>query len=240
MADTGIELKQLTNWFVNNRKRYWKPRVEARLQQQAHAAAAVAQAQAAAAAVAAVAAVSRASPVTPDSGFRPTLTVQPNNTFVSFDLCSPTTTVATNPPKTDAVSMLTHELSKFIPSTQSSVHAISEASSASSVATAESNDSMELGPEDRTNHINQQEAVANTAVFTQVEKVAIHILKPLSSDQPTIEDVSTLMNVPSERILRTYENCAVSYEITTSDNKKVRSRVLPALTHLLYRGFCTI
>mmetsp|Transcript_46754 Transcript_46754/g.54047 ORF Transcript_46754/g.54047 Transcript_46754/m.54047 type:complete len:426 (-) Transcript_46754:389-1666(-) len=46
MKDTGIELKQLTNWFVNNRKRYWKPRVEARLQQQtqaqAHAAAVVA------------------------------------------------------------------------------------------------------------------------------------------------------------------------------------------------------
>ena len=37
MKDTGIELKQLTNWFVNNRKRYWKPRVEARLQQQAQA-----------------------------------------------------------------------------------------------------------------------------------------------------------------------------------------------------------
>mmetsp|Transcript_21206 Transcript_21206/g.29710 ORF Transcript_21206/g.29710 Transcript_21206/m.29710 type:complete len:403 (-) Transcript_21206:297-1505(-) len=37
MRDTGIELKQLTNWFVNNRKRYWKPRVEARLQQQAQA-----------------------------------------------------------------------------------------------------------------------------------------------------------------------------------------------------------
>lgn len=37
MAETGIELKQLTNWFVNNRKRYWKPRVEARLQQQAKA-----------------------------------------------------------------------------------------------------------------------------------------------------------------------------------------------------------
>ena len=26
MAETGIELKQLTNWFVNNRKRYWTPR----------------------------------------------------------------------------------------------------------------------------------------------------------------------------------------------------------------------
>ena len=37
MKETGIELKQLTNWFVNNRKRYWKPRVEARLQKQAKA-----------------------------------------------------------------------------------------------------------------------------------------------------------------------------------------------------------
>lgn len=37
MAATGIELKQLTNWFVNNRKRFWKPRVEARLQQQLQA-----------------------------------------------------------------------------------------------------------------------------------------------------------------------------------------------------------
>ena len=42
MADTGIELKQLTNWFVNNRKRFWKPRVEARLQQHVHAQIAVA------------------------------------------------------------------------------------------------------------------------------------------------------------------------------------------------------
>ena len=28
MADTGIELKQLTNCFVNNCKRYRKPRIE--------------------------------------------------------------------------------------------------------------------------------------------------------------------------------------------------------------------
>ena len=33
MADTGIEMKQLTNWFVNNRKRFWKPRMEAQRQQ---------------------------------------------------------------------------------------------------------------------------------------------------------------------------------------------------------------
>jgi hypothetical protein len=29
MADTGVGLKQLTNWFVNNRRRYWKPRMGA-------------------------------------------------------------------------------------------------------------------------------------------------------------------------------------------------------------------
>jgi hypothetical protein len=34
MNDTGIEMKQLTNWFVNNRKRFWKPRVEAQMQNQ--------------------------------------------------------------------------------------------------------------------------------------------------------------------------------------------------------------
>ncbi|GKY98834.1 hypothetical protein MPSEU_000839400 [Mayamaea pseudoterrestris] len=31
MTDTGIKLKQLTNWFVNNRKRFWKPQVEAQM-----------------------------------------------------------------------------------------------------------------------------------------------------------------------------------------------------------------
>eukprot|EP00986_Skeletonema_menzelii_P003151 scaffold932_cov139-Skeletonema_menzelii.AAC.10 len=28
MKTTGIEIKQLTNWFVNNRKRYWKPKMD--------------------------------------------------------------------------------------------------------------------------------------------------------------------------------------------------------------------
>jgi hypothetical protein len=117
MKETGIEMKQLTNWFVNNRKRYWKPRVEARLQQQANAAAAVAQAHAAT--FAAVTAVKQAHAValaasnnnsnhdcgndyiissavaanlvSPEAAFKPTMTVQPpaGNSFISFDLESP-------------------------------------------------------------------------------------------------------------------------------------------------------
>ncbi|KAG7363112.1 homeobox KN domain containing protein [Nitzschia inconspicua] len=53
MKDTGITLKQLTNWMVNNRKRLWKPRIEARLQQQAQAAVAAVAAHAHAAALSA-------------------------------------------------------------------------------------------------------------------------------------------------------------------------------------------
>jgi hypothetical protein len=34
VTDTGIELKRLNNWFVNNRIRYWKPRMEALQRQQ--------------------------------------------------------------------------------------------------------------------------------------------------------------------------------------------------------------
>lgn len=63
MEDTGIEMKQLTNWFVNNRKRYWKPRIEARLQNQAQAAAAAVQAHAVV--VAAVNAAKAAQPAAP-------------------------------------------------------------------------------------------------------------------------------------------------------------------------------
>lgn len=34
VLETGIELKKLNNWFVNNRIRYWKPRMEALQKQQ--------------------------------------------------------------------------------------------------------------------------------------------------------------------------------------------------------------
>ena len=99
IKETGITMKQLTNWFVNNRKRYWRPRVEARLQQQAQAAAVAAHAHAAvAAAVKQVAAAQvpqvqpqptlqqAPSPVSPEAGFKPTMSVStPNPTaFVNF------------------------------------------------------------------------------------------------------------------------------------------------------------
>lgn len=74
MADTGIGIKPLTNWFVNNRKRYWKPRYEARLQQQkAEAAKArMAGGNAAPGVASATSAVITASPVAAKSTRNPT------------------------------------------------------------------------------------------------------------------------------------------------------------------------
>jgi hypothetical protein len=102
MQDTGITLKQLTNWMVNNRKRLWKPRIEARLQQQAQAAVAAVAAQAHAAALSAVTlaqhaaaqqqgqtptSMTAAKPITPEACFKPTMTMPaPSvNNFVKFD-----------------------------------------------------------------------------------------------------------------------------------------------------------
>ena len=96
MEDTGIEMKQLTNWFVNNRKRYWKPRVEARLQQQAQAAAAAVQAHAAAVAAvnaATVAGVSSNQPALQPSspvGLSITSLVSPDTPFKPSIMASPT------------------------------------------------------------------------------------------------------------------------------------------------------
>jgi hypothetical protein len=100
MQDTGITLKQLTNWMVNNRKRIWKPKIEARIQQQAHATVAAVAAQAHQAALTAVTFAQQATqmqeqkvlstsanPVTPEGRFKPTLImpVPSDNLFFDFD-----------------------------------------------------------------------------------------------------------------------------------------------------------
>ena len=222
MADTGIGIKQLTNWFVNNRKRYWKPRVEARIQQQAHAAAAV-QVQAAAAAAVVAAAAGHVAPVTPEVGFRPTLNVQPMNGFLPFDLCS-----QQSPEKQQTLPMLTSDFSRFMATPSvASMHAVSEASSSASVSASES-DSSESSPEedDCSSDGLYEQYDANTGMVKRSETVDVHILRPLNGDHPSISDVSVLANVPSERIVRSYEGCLVTYCYPKNDRRKVRRKII--------------
>lgn len=126
MIDTGIELKQLTNWFVNNRKRYWKPKVEARLQQQAQAAAAAASAHAAA--IAAAVSASPLPPVSPDYGNKPTLNLSASSGLVHFDI--PRTSSHNSLVGTDIGKVLSRRDSSQSP------NMVSEASSSASISDA--------------------------------------------------------------------------------------------------------
>ena len=88
------------------------------------------------------------------------------------------------------------------------------------------------------------ESVDDFSVFDEVdddsrtvkrtETVDVHILVPTGGDSiPTIEDVTILTNVPSSRILETYENCALSYQFPLeglNDKKKV-SKVNVVVCH---------
>eukprot|EP00546_Thalassionema_frauenfeldii_P020916 CAMPEP_0178903322 /NCGR_PEP_ID=MMETSP0786-20121207/5093_1 /TAXON_ID=186022 /ORGANISM="Thalassionema frauenfeldii, Strain CCMP 1798" /LENGTH=384 /DNA_ID=CAMNT_0020574681 /DNA_START=147 /DNA_END=1301 /DNA_ORIENTATION=- len=202
MADTGIELKQLTNWFVNNRKRYWKPRVEARLQQQA-------QAQ-----VAAVVATNNMSHVISPAGVdRATFTVPPQQAvggapYIALDMTKP---IAAKPSQTPNSNESTPTI---IPSdgisafTPASMRAVSDASSSGSdenSSLTDSQESLENGAE-----------FSDSPTVTRTEVVDIHVLNPISGDTQSIEDVSILPNIPSSRIIRSYHKCVLEYSFHKS------------------------
>jgi len=191
MADTGIELKQLTNWFVNNRKRYWKPRVEARLQQQARAAAAAAQAHAVAVATVSV---HSTNPVSPEQGFKPTLTV-PGNGFVTFDLGSParlpspSTTKQSYPhlvETTDMTRVLRRNPYERI---------VSETSSSASVTASE-----EGNVSDATSTSQEEVLSIKTTTSTSAEQQQEEEMEDQdynSSQQPSGESSSSVSSIPS-------------------------------------------
>jgi hypothetical protein len=218
MADTGIEMKQLTNWFVNNRKRYWKPRVEARLQQHAHVAAAAAHAHVAP--VVEASDITQGNPASPDPVSRKTVNVhQPSNGFVSFDLC-PSPKVEEKPfEKPQSLSAVGSDFSRFL-SKINSVHAVSEASSSASVSASES-DCSESSPEEGYASDASEGYDATTGMVTNSEVVDVHILRPLSRKAATLEDVTVLSSVPTERIVKTFDNCGVTFSYPKSDRKKV-------------------
>jgi hypothetical protein len=131
MEDTGIELKQLTNWFVNNRKRYWKPRVESRLQHPPKATPITVSVVPVVTDVAAI--PSPLAPISPDTSSFVKGTSSPG--LVHFDL-SRTSSQA---------SIAGTDISKFLGRKDSvqSLNLVSEASSNASVSGSETEDSSE-------------------------------------------------------------------------------------------------
>lgn len=212
MADTGIELKQLTNWFVNNRKRYWKPRVEARLQQQAQAAAAAVQAHAAA--VAAVTAAAQTNSVSPEQGFKPNLTISPGNAYVSFDLGASATAEKSGSFPHLVGTDFGRVLDNGNSSSRPEVRTVSETSSSVSVSASEG-DLSDSSPDDDSSQGASGESVVEDVSHTQ--KVSEH-----ESEQASGESSSPDAAIHCQQAITSSSKRYSQQEPVQSPRKKFR------------------
>ncbi|KAI2507397.1 Homeodomain [Fragilaria crotonensis] len=218
MSDTGIELKQLTNWFVNNRKRFWKPRVEARLQHQP-------QVQ-----VVAVVTPSTTTHLVSPGSERPACDAvqQPAPTpYFTLDMTLPV------PIEQETPAVPCVPVAPAVPSFPVGTGAFSTFPSAlpRTVSDASSSGSDENGSEDDSNEEQENEVTdeydESTGDVIRTESVDVHILRPLNGGTPSIEDVTILSNVPASRVIRSYRNTMMAYAFPqdmATDRKKVRSR----------------
>jgi len=207
MSDTGIELKQLTNWFVNNRKRYWKPRVEAQLKRKV-------QAQT----------LSTATNLTADrTVMSPYIAVaSPENHFQRMQpkrALKPMHPVPTSTPS-------------FVNHTRAVVSDCSSYGSDHAQSNDESNDTDNLKPPNSISFTDgnvaasQRPCEVGSELLNETEALTLHILRPSHpSCLPTIEDVTTISNVPTECILKSYYDCIVEYNIprrVIGDQKEIQ------------------
>jgi len=221
MEDTGIELKQLTNWFVNNRKRYWKPRVEAKLQQQVVA---VATTTVTPARLVSLSCSQEAPPPKPPSFSLSLAITQANeSTKISF---SPPVTPAQQFVRTAFVET-SETLSKYVPST-SPLRSVSVVSTSCSESGNMSDSNSAAGDSTVSEGTEQ-----GSDVIERTETVDVHVLRPIcflgkTEDKPrSIEDITILPNVPAARIIRSYRNVTLMYNFpkhNDCDRKKVQAR----------------
>jgi len=224
MEDTGIELKQLTNWFVNNRKRYWKPRVEARLQTQGQVNAVVSPQASPSKRRSSSASIAT---TTSEKASVVDVVERPSRTRITLSLDKKVKTPAAVPSTT--VAAVTQDSSPVTVaplirrvSTVSLQHMVSDSSSNASVYSSDSASVFSANEDDYAYESANEETFHDGSVG-RTETVDVHILKPLNGRKPTIADVSILSTVPKERILCTYENCALSYRFplgSIQDRKK--------------------
>lgn len=181
MTDTGIEIKQLTNWFVNNRKRFWKPRIEAHIHGEKitkpadhHEIAEVDHCS--------------AGEIRLNENNASSVEVTPKR----LGSVSPDSSTSSSPSKT--LFALQRNRPNLV-STQTSVVSLSDMAS--------SDDETELP-------VGEKMSSPHQALKTESVDVHI-LRPMNGSSQPRLVDVSVLSKVPAEQILRTYENCTIKY-----------------------------
>jgi hypothetical protein len=201
MEDTDIELKQLTNWFVNNRKRYWKPRIEARLQDKPR--------------------VPTGSPVAaalikPKEVHSPSLL----GSLASL-IATPSANDRTLDLAVDGTCDLMTQMTSSLYNLGSPARAVSEQSSFASSETGSVASSQDQ------DDLSASHGTEEASVVAKTESVTVRILRPVGGHEPSLEDVTILPNVPTERVVRSYEGCIFTYKLPvdiTANRKKVCQR----------------
>ncbi|KAL7500611.1 hypothetical protein ACHAWT_011243 [Skeletonema menzelii] len=218
MADTGIELKQLTNWFVNNRKRYWKPRVEAKLQQRFASAA--------------------SSESTSSTSYSPvSVPAGPGGAGGALPLSIS---------QAHQMALLQNAAAAGVARKRANddfAHPVSEGSATSSTCNSD-DDSIETGCGSSLSSASRHKgnplyasamgaagsSVCSSAVPLRREEVDVYVLRPETGDAdalPTIRDMTIKSNAPSDRILATFPKIGIHYTIPKEiehDRKKVQTR----------------
>jgi hypothetical protein len=192
MEATGIELKQLTNWFVNNRKRYWKPRVEARLKEQHQ-----------------------------QEG-KLNIIKRDGSLLSLADIAISSTPPSPRPKRTsNCTSPVEQSRPRRLSTISDSEDGASSMSSSSSGAMIIEQSSMEeealiSSDEEETLPQNMERQVVET-IDVHILRPSL-----CGGDVPDLTDVTVLSNVPEERILRTYRNCTLQYWISSRDQVSTR------------------
>jgi hypothetical protein len=220
MAETGIEIKQLTNWFVNNRKRFWKPRVEAA---QKHGIASHRILGSETPASVSSSRIERVEQTSPSL-----LTLRESNHQVTLVMSSSNYTDL-NKSSVAPVSVSDSSYTNYS-SDEGSVENGEE-------CRTETERVFSTPPSTVSTHSLSHESATRFGSFhdeqcaeliTRREVVDVHILQPYDSGLPAIKDVTILSKVQqSDRILKSFMGCKISYSFSKKvigNRKKVQSR----------------
>ena len=212
MDDTGVELKQLTNWFVNNRKRYWKPRVEAHLLKDQE-----------------VISESAFTSVKVDSGDSCDISTNLEKCVFETVLVesvrgTPSSLRTSRRKGLKGTTKLIEIVSPNSTICTSNAHLISGHNSLAS----QSDGTTSCSDSDDERLLFKVSSPPRSFETTVYEKIDVHILRPAlsSSILPLLTDVTVLPNVAPERILKTYEECPLIVSSMAKKNLKSQDVVL--------------
>ena len=215
MADTGIELKQLTNWFVNNRKRYWKPRVEAKLQQRFASAASSESSSS-----------NSSSPVSVPAGQG----VAPLSISQAHQAALLQNAAAAGVARRRTNDYVAHPISVGSASSSTCNSDDDSIETGSGISLSSASKHLQNGNPLHASVMGAAASSVCSAAPLRREEVDVYVLRPETDDMnalPTIRDMTIKSNAPADRILATFPKIGIHYTIPKEiehDRKKIQTR----------------